>query len=91
MNEYKLCEFCTISPTIAVCALKIGAASPLRRKIKTKSKVKVIVRHLSQQKSLLITGQPTLGNTRTYDSSDIILAFINSDEEDANERPNATR
>ena len=25
------------------------------------------------------------------DSSDIILAFINSDEEDANDRPNATR
>ena len=25
------------------------------------------------------------------DSSDVILAFINSDEEDANERPNATR
>ena len=24
------------------------------------------------------------------DSSDVILAFINSDEEDANERPNAT-
>ena len=25
------------------------------------------------------------------DSSDVILAFINSDEEDADERPNATR
>ena len=25
------------------------------------------------------------------DSSDVILAFINSDEEDTNERPNATR
>ena len=25
------------------------------------------------------------------DSSDIILSFINSDEEDANDRPNATR
>ena len=25
------------------------------------------------------------------DSSDVILAFINSNEEDANERPNATR
>jgi len=25
------------------------------------------------------------------DSSDVIVAFINSDEEDANERPNATR
>ena len=25
------------------------------------------------------------------DSNDVILAFINSDEEDANERPNATR
>jgi len=25
------------------------------------------------------------------DSSDVVLAFINSDEEDTNERPNATR
>ena len=26
-----------------------------------------------------------------YDSSDVVLAFINSNEEDANDRPNATR
>ena len=56
-----------------------------------KSNVKVIVRHWLQQKSPLIAGQPTLRNTRTYDSSDVILAFINSDEEDDNEKPNATR
>ena len=61
--------------------------SPSLRKIKAKSKLKVIIRHLLQQKSPLIAGQPTLRNTRTYDLSDVIL---NSDEEDGNERPNAT-
>ena len=28
---------------------------------------------------------------KEHDSSDVILPFINSDEEDANDRPNATR
>ena len=66
--------------------------SPSLRKIKAKSKVKVIVRDRLQQKiaRVLIAGKPTLRNTRTYDQSDAILAFINSDEEDAKERPNAT-
>ena len=62
------------------------------RKIKANSKVKVVVRQCLQQKSPLIAGQPTLRNTRTYDLSDVIVAFINSDyEEDDNEKPNATR
>ena len=43
-----------------------------------------------QQKSPLIAGQPSFRSNKTYDSSDVILAFIDSDEEDANERPNAT-
>ena len=51
-------------------------------KIKAKSKVKVTVRHSLQQKSPLIAGQPTLRNTRTRDSSDVILAFIDSDAEE---------
>ena len=65
--------------------------SPSLRKTKAKSKVKVIVRHRLHQKSPLTAGQPTLRNTWTYDSSDVILAFINYDEGDANDRPNATR
>ena len=32
----------------------------------------------------------TLGKNTTQLTSDVILAFINSDEEDANDRPNAT-
>ena len=58
-------------------------------------KVKAIVRHSClQQKSPLRAGQPTLRNAKydsdaidsggEDDSSDVILAFINSDEEDAN-------
>ena len=33
----------------------------------------------------------TIDPGEEHDSSDIILAFINSDEEDANDRPNVTR
>ena len=40
--------------------------------------------------SCLIAGQPTLENIRTFGLSDVILAFNNSVEEDANERPNLT-
>ena len=73
------------------CALKVGTVSPSLYKIKAKSKVNLIVRHWLQQGSPLRAGQPKLRNTSTYDLSDVVLAFINSDEEVANERPNATR
>ena len=32
----------------------------------------------------------TIDHGEEHDSSDVILAFINSDEEDANDRPNIT-
>ena len=72
----------------------LRASQPTMRSVRTLTRNQITTEQaLSAVKQMNLTVMPlTLsGGGQKVESGDLILVFINSDEEDANDRPNATR